>query len=292
MSNHSNNSFMELIIDSHEHKLIDAMDSEHLKKECGNVYYDVEELDVGDIIFRCPIDKKVYCLIERKTYEDYASSITDKRLKNQSMRISQLKKENPEIIIIYLIEGKHISKDHKFYNGITRDSLYSSIVNKVLRDKFIIYHTADIYDTALIISKFYDQLPEHYNPCLTKVNDERIEYLKTIKVAKKENLTPENAYICQLSQIPGVSIDIANIIYRHYPCMKQLIYAYGGCQTIVDKEQLLANICLPIANEKLRKLGKVLSKKIYEYICYDELPRENLKFKVKLKNTENTETIK
>ena len=289
MLNQDNNSFLELIIDCNEHNLINAMDSEYLKKECGHVYYDVEKLDVGDIIFRCPSDKKIYCLIERKTYEDYASSIKDKRLKNQSMRISQLKKDNPEIVIIYLIEGKHIHKDHKFFNGITRDALYSSIVNKVLRDKFIIYYTADINDTALIISKFYDKLPEHYNPCLTKINDEKIEYLKTIKVTKKNNLTPQNTYICQLSQIPGVSIDIANIIYKYYPSMKQLIFAYERCQTTVEKEQLLANLVLPIANEKLRKLGKILSKKIYEYICYDELPKENLKFKVKLKNTENVQ---
>jgi len=260
-------SLCDLIIDSHEEKLINAMESEYLKKECGHVEFDIEQLDVGDIIFK--YNGQIVCLIERKTPDDYASSITDKRSKNQSIRISQLKKDNPDIIIIYLIEGHHLHKDHKFRNGITRDSLYSSIINRVVRDKFIIYHTADINDTALVISKIYDKLPENLNKDNQKHNDERLEYLKTIKLAKKENMTPDNCYLCQLSQIPGISIEIANVIAQSYPSLRSLILNYEKLPTQELKENLLAELPIQIANNKTRRLGNVLSKRIHDFLCYE-----------------------
>ncbi len=252
----------ELIIDSHENKLITALESDYLKPECGHVIFDIQQLDVGDIIFQ--YNKQTICLIERKTLEDYAASITDKRSKNQSIRISQLKKENPNIIIIYLIEGEYINKNHKFINGITRNRLYSSIINRVVRDKFIIYRTKDISDTAIIISKIYDKLPEHFNQ---SNSNERIEYLKTIKLSKKENMTPNNCYLCQLSQIPGMSIDTANIIAQHYNSMYSIIMAYEKLKDINSKEKLLSELLIPITNNKTRRLGNVLSKRIYEFLC-------------------------
>lgn len=256
----------ELIVDSREERLINALRSDYLKKECGHIIFDIKQLDVGDIVFQ--YNGQVVCLIERKTLEDYAASITDKRSKNQSIRISQLKKDNPEIIIIYLIEGHHLNKDHKFRNGITRDVLYSSIINRVVRDKFIIYHTADIYDTSLFVSKMYNKLPEQLDE-IHHVTDERIDYLKTIKLAKKDNITPDNCYLCQLAQIPGVSVDIANIISQQYPSMRSLIIAYEKLETENLKENLLAELPMQIANNKTRRLGNVLSKRIYEFLCHE-----------------------
>ena len=274
---------LELVIDSHEGELIKCLESEQLKKECGHVDFYIEQLEVGDIIFRMSSgDKKKICFIERKTNGDYAASITDGRLKNQSLRIAQLRKENPDIIIIYLIEGPFLNKDHRFPNGITRDSLYSSIINKVVRDRYIIYRTANPTDTALFVGKLYDKLPEHINPLKGENKDERLEYLKTIKLSKKENMTPENCYLCQLSQIPGVSIDMANLVAKLYPSLRDLILTYERMTEIENKENLLANIMIPIANDKQRKLGKIISKRIYQYLC--NVTEKKMKIKIQLKN--------
>lgn len=270
---------VDIIIDSREEKLIDALESEYLQKECGHVMFDIQSLDVGDIIYKH--QNQILCLIERKTYDDYASSIVDGRSKNQSIRINQLRLEHPDIIIIYLIEGSNIHKDHKFHNGITRNSLYSSIINRVIRDKFTIFKTADINDTALMITKIYDKLLDSIDKKdiqKTAPKSTQIEYLKTIKVSKKDNMTPANCFLCQLSQIPGVSIDIANVISQQYKSIPVLICAYEQCD---EKNNMLAELQVPIANQRTRRLGNVLSKRIYEYIYNITEPKKiSLKLKI------------
>jgi ERCC4-type nuclease len=233
------------------------------------MFFDLEALDVGDVQYIDSDSDRVVCLIERKTLSDYASSITDKRSKNQSMRIQQMRRDNPDMIVIYLIEGGTIPKDYMFRNGITRDRLYSSFVNRVVRDRFTLYRTHDINDTALIVTKLYDKLTEQ----LTAVADggggdegERVEYLHTIKLSKKDNMTPLNCYTCQLAQIPGVSIDMADQVAKVYPSMFLLFHAYEKQPTTKQKERLLSEIMLPIVNEKSRRLGPVVAKRIYQYL--------------------------
>lgn len=261
-------------IDSHEDKLIKALESDNLKKECGHMFFDIKTLDVGDVIFKN--GDKIVCLIERKTLDDYASSIIDGRSKNQSIRISQLRIDYPDIIIVYLIEGGNLPKDYKFHNGITRDALYSSIVNRVVRDHFTIYRTNDINDTAIVIAKMYDKIIENDQISAngTGSDTQRIEYLKTIKLSKKENMTPINCYVCQLAQIQGVSIDIADVISKHYSSMKKLIMSYEAHK---DKGNMLSEIMIPIANDKFKRLGKVISNRIYEYLCGDDNVEEDEK---------------
>lgn len=285
---------IDIIIDSREEKLIGALESSHLKKECEHLLFDIATLDVGDIIYKH--DKQVLCIIERKTIDDYANSIIDKRSKNQSIRISQLRKEFPNILVIYLIEGNGISKDYKFRNGITRDALYSSLINRVIKDRFTIYRSNDIYDTALIVTKLYDKLLINLRECQKgTTSDERIEYLKTIKLSKKDNMTPINCYLCQLSQIPGVSIEIAKIISEQYASMHQLISAYEQQSNQKDREQLLSELMIPMANDKMRRLGFIISKRIYHFLYnLDEEPhvqqeqdnQVSKKLVIKLKNKE------
>lgn len=114
--------------------------------------------------------------------------------------------------MIYLIEGDFVSKDHRFHGKITRDILYSSIVNRVVREHFIIYRTHDINDTALFVTKLYDKLSQPEPVAETNQGDPQLAYLKTIKLVKKDNMTPENCYLCQLAQIPGVSLETAKIV--------------------------------------------------------------------------------
>lgn len=262
---------IQVVIDTREEKLLTALRSDYLSKECGHMTFEVNSLDVGDVIYRS--GEQIRCLIERKTMEDYASSIVDKRSKNQVMRINQLCTEHPEMLVIYLIEGDFLTKDQKFRGGVTRDILYSSAINKVVRDHYIIYRTRDINDTALVVTKLYDKLGQFPTSSASPASSassastsQTVEYLKTIKVAKKENMTPENCFMCQLSQIPGVSIEIAQIISHQYPLMRHLIQAYDHTD-LSSREMMLAEMMI-----KNRRLGPVLSKRIYEYIYGDVTP--------------------
>mgnify|MGYP000997877421 CR=1 FL=1 len=177
---------VDITIDSREEKLIQVL--ERKDKEYEHMMFDVEQLDVGDVMYK--YDNRVICVIERKTIEDYAQSIVDKRLKNQAIRISELRKEFPMMIVVYLVEGHFLQKDHKFRNGVTRDAMYSSMINRIVKDNFTIFHSSDIYDTALVVAKIYDKLNEMYTNITH--DDPKLSYLKTIKISKKDNMTPEN----------------------------------------------------------------------------------------------------
>lgn len=274
---------IELIIDTRENKLIETLESTRFQKEFGHVNFFVEPLEVGDIVFK--IKGKIVCLIERKTFADYAASITDKRLKNQAIRIAKLKLDaqtsdtDPDIEVIYLIEGSSIHKDKKFPNGITRNSIYSSIIHKLLRDHFTIYRTSDVVDTALIIAKLYDEFPKiHGFDCSGKGRVDELEYLRSIKLAKKDNMDPHNAYICQLSCIPGVSITVASVIVKQWGSMSDLIIAYSKIPNREQAEKLLADLMMTTKSGKTRRIGHAISKKVYNYLC----PKKKLKVKLKI----------
>ena len=65
-------------------------------------------------------------------------------------------------------------------------------------------------------------------------------------------------FINQLHQIPGVSINMAQNIVDQYLSMSNLISKYNETE---DKEGMLKDI--KISN---RKLGPVVSKRVYEYL--------------------------
>ena len=90
-----------------------------------------------------------------------------------------------------------------------------------------------------------------------------LNYLETIKVNKKSNITPDNWFLLALRNIPGISIKIANTICNEYNSIDKLISKYKEYETIKEKEILLANLKI-IDGQK--KIGNVLSKKIFHFI--------------------------
>ena len=220
------------------------------------------------------------CVIERKTLSDYIHSITDKRSKEQVLRLKafrykQMETHKKNMLIVYLVENDNLilSKDD-------RETMMNSIVNKVVRDNFVLYQSKGINDTIDFIKTIKRKIDEfiipitasHTTPTDTTeyvVCDDNSQdsssYLKSIKIHKKDNLTPYNCYILQLSQISGVSIDIAKRIATQYCSFKKLIEAYNCLCDIDKKAHMLADIK---ANEK-RRIGNVLSRRIYEYIIQE-----------------------
>ena len=101
----------------------------------------------------------------------------------------------------------------------------------------------------------------------TEINDTtnitNTDYLECIKTKKKDNLTPNNCYILQLSQIPGVSTKIATMIVEKYPTINELLNSYNSIINVKEKELLLSPITI-----NNRKLGKVLSTRIYKYLFH------------------------
>ena len=132
--------------------------------------------------------------------------------------------------------------------------------------------TFNLEETLFYLKKLYKKIFEDKKKLSFDYklsNDTDLDYCSSIKMKKKENMTPENCFKIQLSQIPGISINLANIISLHYPSFYKLLDNYNKCDTTEEKEIMLKDIEYDIANNKKRKIGKVISKRICEYLFYE-----------------------
>jgi len=236
---------MKLVLDNREHKLID-----HFKDTCL-----IEPLELGDIIIRN--DSEPVFIIERKTLNDLYSSINDGRHREQKMRLVN---NYPKSKIAYLIEGNLNQLSESRYKIV-----YGAMLNTQLRDNLRIFRTNDLKESCFLITALLQKLEK--NPDWTTTTSQSsssstpLDYCDTIKTNKKENMTPEVCQIVQLAQIPGVSHSMSKKILEKYTTLSNLIIAYLNSEES-EGEMLLADISL---NEK-RKLGKVISQRIYKYL--------------------------
>lgn len=270
---------IKLLIDYREKSIIDYFS----KNKNDNI--EVKNLDIGDFIFK--INDYETIIIERKTMCDLASSITDKRLKEQKYRIlnSNFKLSN----IIYIIEGKYV--DVK-YGSVNKKGLCGSIINSLFRDNIKVYRSESTSDTIYFLERMMEKLKKNDKNFTTNIinstnstnielktnengekneetvsnNVNSIDYLDGVLKAKKKNMTCEYYNQIILINIPGISTNLANHITKIYPKIIDLIKKYQSLEDLNEKKFLLANIEISIGNNKKRKLGKVLSNRIYEYL--------------------------
>ena len=252
----------------------------------------IKQLDLGDIIFvKEPLinldnifaPENIILIIERKTIDDLRASIKDGRHREQK---SRLMSNYPIEKIYYLIEGNILDYQIK-YGHVNLDktlkSLYGSMINTLVRDNLKIIKTIDFEESLYILKLIYQKILKQPNIFikkhqvdLTKANLSKDNssndnssydnYASLIKVKKKDNLTPKICQIAQLTQIQGVSNFIATIIIDNYGSLFNLCKKYLE----LDNEELCCKLLvdLPIKTTtgKTRKLGKVLSERIYRFL--------------------------
>ena len=228
---------------------------------------EIKQLDLGDIIFTR--DEEILIIIERKTITDLRASIKDGRHREQKIRLlSNFKRHK----IYYLIEGDILDFEIK-YGDKDIKSLYGAMINSLVRDNLKIIRTIDINESIKYIETMFEKLNKQ--PSLF-INDESCEeklenkdYCSAIKIKKKDNITSHVCFISQLCQIQGVSINIAKKILEHYSSMYSLCLSYKDLEKS-DAIKLLIDIEIDTNTGKKRKLGKVLSERIYNFLCNKE----------------------
>ena len=237
---------VKVIIDSRENKLKEILENE--------ADFEFQNLDIGDIVFKK--DNEVVLVVERKTQSDLYSSIRDGRYKEQKLRLISSYSLNQ---ILYLIE----ESKNKF--KINESIVKGAIVNMTFRDGIKILFSNNLVETSeyiRLLKKKIEKNPEFFIKSKVELDNPKTSYLETVKVAKKDNMTPKLCNILQLSQIPGVSKQTAEVIINKYSSLTNLIVEYNklGVEEAITflKEIKLAN----------RKIGPVLSKRIYEYLFY------------------------
>ena len=100
-------------------------------------------------------------------------------------------------------------------------------------------------------------------------------YLSSIKKCKKDNLTPKLWNQISLTNIPGVSTTIAAKITEVYPSLKKLFQAYDNCESDESRIILISEIILTDNGKTKRRIGKVVSNRVLEYLYKDSDNSEN-----------------
>ena len=247
---------IELVIDNREHGLINKLRN--------NYKFTIGQLDIGDIVFKQ--NGNIVFIIERKTISDFKSSICDKRYREQKARLL-----NSGILhtrIMYIIEGDLNASLSFSINGFPISTLISSIINCMLRDGIFVYKTSSILETSEFIKKLHQKLEESINIFFNFSNIKSItetEYASTLKKKKKNNLTPNIWFINVLSQIPQVTEKIAFEIIKKHDSILSLTSAYKNCNSPDDAKSLLSEIKIPIGTNKQKRLGYIISERIYNF---------------------------
>lgn len=232
-----------------------------------------ENLDLGDIRFE--YNSNLILLIERKTLSDLSQSIKSGRYKEQKIRLLNSNYDNSRIM--YLIEGNSNNKNLNI-EGLPFSTLFGSIINTIIRDNLKVYRTSNLEETIYFIESIYNKLFKNKidltfldinkkNDRVSNTNDNSSttylnnKYLQTIKTKKKENITPFNCYILQLSQIPGISTFLANQIADNYPVLKDLYNIYD-----LKKELALKDLTYKNNSGKYIKFGPKKSTLVYKFL--------------------------
>lgn len=244
---------IEFVIDTREHELIEKLQGTN------NII--VEQLDVGDIMFRQGED--VILVIERKTVQDLKASICDGRGREQKIRLLG---SIPKHRIMYLIEGSMNKSLETKINGLPVSTLIGSLVNTQLRDGIKVYKTVSLDESVNFLCKLYDKLDKDREKYFKE--DDNItasKYSSTLKKQKKANMTPQVWFITMLSLIPQVTEKVADVIVEQYQSIKDLILQYESTPEHL-RDKLLSDLKIPLKNGKTRRLGEKMSSRIYRFL--------------------------
>jgi ERCC4-type nuclease len=208
---------MNLCIDYREHALLSRLTAE------------TKNLVLGDICIEK--DGQDVVVIERKTIADLSASICDGRYNEQSFRL--LESNLPPHRIVYLIEGSLDSAQ-----SLPKKNLMTAMISLWFSKGFSVVQTSSVDETVEFIQYLFEKV--------SKESSEK-DYVSTIKIKKKDKLTPETVDILMLSQIPTISTITAKALLQTY-------------ETIFNLTQRLKETpdCLDTFTygEKKRKLSK------------------------------------
>lgn len=253
---------------------------QNLITECNNLlnnYQDInieiETLPIGDIILYDDEGNEIM-IIERKTLNDLACSIKDGRYKEQGFRLSNCSLHNHNIF--YLIEGNLSYYNNNKFNNIDKKTLLSSFVSITYFKGFSLYRTNNLTESAEWILSYANKIQKenaknqkcYYNNENNNNENEIINtketYVNVCSRVKKNNVTLDNIGAIMLSQIPGVSSNVAERIMQDYKTIGNLI------EHLKENQEILNTI--KIGNgDKMRKISKTTLVNINKFLIPEKI---------------------
>jgi len=224
-----------ILIDNRETKLYNNIIERDLDKYKDKITIIKQQLDLGDIQIQIDNDNKI--IYERKTMNDLLASIKDGRYKEQKERLLNNYKN-----INYIIEGTDIIASNNTYNQQLLTSVY---YHSVYRDNIKLFFTKNIIDTVTLLLMISIKIIEHPEYFIKNDDkEENKEYIDICKIKSKKisNIDKETCYLLQLSQIPGISKEIAKNIKDKYPTLNILLKTLNEHENPTKLLQEIPNI--------------------------------------------------
>ncbi|EDW58106.1 crossover junction endonuclease MUS81 [Drosophila virilis] len=250
-----------------------------------NVEHEVRRLTVGDFLWiaRDAAGNELVLpyIVERKRMDDLASSIRDGRFHEQKHRLAQCGLPH----IIYLIEDYGDNEQL----GLPLDSLLQALTNARIQSANIQVVRSDNHYRSMCylrgVSSALEQLYVHAAKSLHSVDKTQLEaqsqhssrssssHVGLLKFralyedsARNAQLTVREVFVQQLLQLHSLSIDRALAIVERYATPRQLLDAYGKCQSEAEARLLLAGLC---CGPLQRPLGEKVSQCIHQFYMSD-----------------------
>ena len=248
-------------VDYREKKLIKILKSLLEVHEFKNITIDVKNLPLGDIIIKD--EEKEFMIIERKSLNDLASSIKDGRYREQSYRLTNTPLHNHRIV--YLIEGDLSMWSNNRIN-IKSDTLYVTMFSLLYYQGFSVIRTINIAETAEYILRMVDKMIRNKKGVFYYENENKdeVDYCDLVKREKSSNITIENIDKLMLSQIPSVSIRIADSLMNHFKSLKNLMVE------LEENRECLREVVIQDKNMNERKLTSKVRNNICMYLLKEK----------------------
>ncbi len=252
---------MQIKVDIREHTLIKLLKA--LNNDYGfNFDISVERLDLGDISIWNEGEELL--LLERKSLNDLASSITDGRYAEQSYRLNGHSLHNHNIV--YLIEG-NISTFSGKWSRIKPGTLYTTMFSIQYFKGFSMIRTFDIMETAEYILRVCDKLSrssDKFGFYHESFQPKKKNYAQVVHKEKKKNITPENIGGIILSQIPGISSKTSSAVIAKHGSLFQLLKA------LEKDKHCLDNLLYKTKKGQERRISRTSIANIIQYLFYQK----------------------
>jgi ERCC4-type nuclease len=251
-------------------------------------------------------DSDFKVVIERKSINDLCSSITDGRFREQKTRLFDSIGDTSKICYFIEGSKSKARMSNTIINGAILNLIYKhkyTVVSTENKDDTF-FTIVCLYKKWLNNEyELIDKSQLNTNQLNTNQLNTQVQNNEPMKLLKRSDKINSDKFIHQLCLVPGISVSIANVIYSYIKLnnneldnndldnndlnnnelnnnelnnnevnvqksitLKTLIDIYNKLSE-EESELYFASVIVSEKNNRIRKVGPALSKKIYSYFC-------------------------
>lgn len=221
--------------------------------------YEPRVLPCGDVLFvarnrRTGQEQVLDYIIERKTVDDYASSVKDGRLAKQAYLLSQsgLKQR------MFVVEGD-LKKLTRQYND---PQMHKKLAELEVSESFHVVYTNDISETVSFYTSIYHRLQLKMEKKQGRASEAFVEYKSWIERMKtfSSGITLQQLFVMQLCQTPGVGDRRARAVTKGgFKTVQSLHRAYKRLDGKVKEQEAMLGIVDGVGGAASKALCKLFT---------------------------------